>query len=106
MHVLQPLHRAELYLLCWVLGVNSCESKCSPPDAPVINGSTVDEAAAERFIQQAMELILDEAVKKGTNVKGKVKTQSSCSSARCHRALCMALIAPINFISLSADLDE
>ncbi|XP_047453689.1 acidic amino acid decarboxylase GADL1-like [Mugil cephalus] len=52
--------------------VNSCETKCCPAETPVINGSTVDVCAAESFIEKAMELILDEAVKKGTNVQEKV----------------------------------
>lgn len=36
-------------------------------------GAAEDMEAAESFIQQAMEIILQEAVKKATNVKEKVK---------------------------------
>ncbi|KAI3361513.1 hypothetical protein L3Q82_013659 [Scortum barcoo] len=39
-------------------------------------GPTVDVHAAETFIQSAMEIILDEAVKRGTNVREKVKSVS------------------------------
>ncbi|XP_040901337.1 acidic amino acid decarboxylase GADL1-like [Toxotes jaculatrix] len=66
-------------------GLNSCGSqshvadpvppvKCSPAviENFVLNASPVDAHAAESFIHQAMELIMDEAVKKATNVREKV----------------------------------
>uniref|UniRef100_A0A3Q4M9X0 Glutamate decarboxylase-like protein 1-like n=1 Tax=Neolamprologus brichardi TaxID=32507 RepID=A0A3Q4M9X0_NEOBR len=37
-----------------------------------VNGSTADEQISESFIRQAMEIIVDEAVKKATNVQEKV----------------------------------
>lgn len=39
----------------------------------VVNSPTVDMHAAESFIHQAMEIILNEAVKKATDVREKVK---------------------------------
>ncbi|XP_038568195.1 acidic amino acid decarboxylase GADL1-like [Micropterus salmoides] len=66
-------------------GVNSCDNQChmGDPRLPVkcpsvfidnfvLNGPTVDVHAAESFIHQAMEIILDEAVTKATNVREKV----------------------------------
>uniref|UniRef100_A0A7N8YID6 Glutamate decarboxylase like 1 n=1 Tax=Mastacembelus armatus TaxID=205130 RepID=A0A7N8YID6_9TELE len=38
----------------------------------VLNGPTVDVHAAEEFVHQAMEIIMDEAVRKSTDVKEKV----------------------------------
>lgn len=46
--------------------------KCSPAGSFDVNGSTADEQIAESFIRQAMEIIVDEAVKKATNVQEKV----------------------------------
>lgn len=40
----------------------------------------LDMEAAESFIQQAMEIIFQEAVKKATDVKEKVNQSPSCSS--------------------------
>uniref|UniRef100_A0A669BLT3 Acidic amino acid decarboxylase GADL1 n=1 Tax=Oreochromis niloticus TaxID=8128 RepID=A0A669BLT3_ORENI len=61
-------------------GVKSSESqalvaepeKCSPAGSFDVNSSTADEQVAESFIRQAMEIIVDEAVKKATNVQEKV----------------------------------
>ncbi|XP_035765855.1 acidic amino acid decarboxylase GADL1-like [Neolamprologus brichardi] len=61
-------------------GFKSCESqapvaqpeKCSPAGSFDVNGSTADEQISESFIRQAMEIIVDEAVKKATNVQEKV----------------------------------
>ncbi|XP_004560128.1 acidic amino acid decarboxylase GADL1 [Maylandia zebra] len=61
-------------------GVKSCESqapvtqpeKCSPAGSFDVSSSTADEQIAESFIRQAMEIIVDEAVKKATNVQEKV----------------------------------
>ncbi|XP_071324421.1 acidic amino acid decarboxylase GADL1-like [Trachinotus anak] len=66
-------------------GVNSCESrnnvadprphvKCSPGiiEDFVLNSSTADVHGTESFVHRAMELIMDDAVKKATNVREKV----------------------------------
>lgn len=60
--------------------MKSCESqapvtqpeKCSPAGSFDVSSSTADEQIAESFIRQAMEIIVDEAVKKATNVQEKV----------------------------------
>ncbi|KAM6909727.1 cysteine sulfinic acid decarboxylase [Xenentodon cancila] len=56
------------------VAVLSHPEKCCPgvSDSFVLNGSAVDMLAGERFLQQAMEIIMDEAIKKATNVKEKV----------------------------------
>lgn len=49
--------------------------KCSPiviDDVP-LNGPTLNVLAAENFIHQSMEIIMEDAVKKATDVREKVK---------------------------------
>ncbi|XP_011483251.1 acidic amino acid decarboxylase GADL1 isoform X1 [Oryzias latipes] len=49
-------------------------SKCCPAvrDGPALKEPPVEMSAAERFIHEAMEVIIDEAVKKATDVQEKV----------------------------------
>lgn len=56
--------------------------KCPPRvvDSFVSNGHSEDVDSAESFIKQAMEIIMDEAVKKATDVHEKVKNSSGSPS--------------------------
>ena len=44
-------------------------------DDVVLNGPTLDVLAAENFIHQSMAIIMEDAVKKATDVREKVKVQ-------------------------------
>lgn len=53
--------------------------RCSPlvKESFVLKSPAVDVHASESFIHQAMEIIMDEAVKKATDVREKVKASDT-----------------------------